>query len=64
MRARIAVAVLAALLALAGRADAQTPIVAARVKGVGPIVDPAAALWKLARPVPVAMLPQTVTLPH
>jgi hypothetical protein len=62
---------LAFLLALAvaaaapgGPAAAQAPLVAARVDGHGPIVDPGAALWKSARPVKVAMLPQTVALPH
>jgi hypothetical protein len=38
--------------------------VATRVAGGGPIADPAAAVWKDARPVKVAMLPQTVALPH
>ena len=62
---------LAFLLALAavaaapgGPAAAQAPLVAARVPGHGPIVDPGAALWKSARPVKVTMLPQTVALPH
>lgn len=54
---------LVALLA-AGAAWAQTPIVAARVAGSGPMPDPFAPVWKDARPVTVAMLPQTVTLPH
>jgi hypothetical protein len=34
------------------------------VPGVGPILDPGALAWKDARAVTVAMLPQTVTLPH
>lgn len=55
---------LAALLAAAPAAWAQTPLVAARVPGSGPITDPLAAVWKDARPVTVAMLPQTVTPPH
>jgi hypothetical protein len=43
---------------------AQAPLVAARVPGAGPIVEPTAPAWKDARPVTIAMLPQTVTLPH
>lgn len=53
-----------ALLAAAGLAEGQAPLTAVRVKGAGPIADPAATVWKLARPVKVAMLPQTVTLPQ
>jgi DMSO reductase family type II enzyme heme b subunit len=53
-----------ALLALGVPAAAQTPITAVRVPGAGPIVDPAARVWKDGRPVKVAMLPQSVTLPH
>ena len=64
MRARCLSVLLAALLLWAGSAYAQTPLVAVRVRGAGPITDPEAALWKQARPVRVAMLPQTVTLPH
>ncbi len=56
--------VLAAVLLAAPPALAQTPIVAPRVAGAGPIDDPAAAVWKDARPVKVTLLPQTVTLPH
>ena len=37
---------------------------AVRVPGAGPIVDPLATVWRDARPVTVAMLPQTVALPH
>jgi hypothetical protein len=53
-----------ALLAGAGPAAAETTITAARILGSGPINDPLGAHWKQARPVHVAMLPQTVTLPH
>lgn len=53
-----------ALLAAVGLAEGQAPLTAVRVKGAGPIADPAATGWKLARPVKVAMLPQTVTLPQ
>jgi hypothetical protein len=63
LRAVIPPALLALLVAAAG-ASAQTPIVAARVPGSGPIADPLAAVWKDARPVTVALLPQTVTPPH
>jgi DMSO reductase family type II enzyme heme b subunit len=52
------------LVTLATAAGAQTPITAVRVPGAGPIADPAAAVWKDARPVKIAMLPQTVTIPH
>ena len=54
----------AMLVALATAAAAQTPITAVRVPGAGPIADPAATLWKGARPAKIAMLPQTVTLPN
>jgi hypothetical protein len=55
----------ALLLALAtAPAWAQSPIVAVRVPGAGPIVDPLATVWRDARPVIVTMLPQTVALPH
>ena len=65
MRLGVAIASgLVALLATAAGAGAQTPIVAARVPGSGPIADPLAAVWKDARPVAVTLLPQTVTLPH
>lgn len=62
MTARLALAILAAVLA--APAAAQTPLVAARVPGAGPMTDPAGVLWKDARPVTVAMLPQTVVTPH
>ena len=55
--------VLAALLGLVAGAEAQTPITAVRVRGSGPLTDPLAPVWKDARPVKVAMLPQTVTRP-
>jgi DMSO reductase family type II enzyme heme b subunit len=64
MRAPIVFAALAALLALGPPAAAQAPLVAARVPGAGPILEPGAAVWKDARAVTVAMLPQTVTPPH
>jgi len=64
MRPRHIAIALAAVLAWAGTAWAQLPLTAVRVKGAGPIADPAAPVWKQARPVNVAMLPQTVTLPH
>jgi hypothetical protein len=49
---------------MAGSAAAQAPLTAVRVPGAGPITDPTGAVWKRAKPVKVAMLPQTVTLPH
>jgi len=64
MRPRHIVIALAAVLAWAGTAWAQLPLTAVRVKGAGPIADPAAPVWKQSRPVSVAMLPQTVALPH
>jgi hypothetical protein len=64
MHALVSLLVLAALAALAAPASAQAPLVAARVAGSGPITDPASPVWKDARPVKVAMLPQTVTPPH
>ena len=64
MTARILLAALAALLAAGTPAAAQAPLIAARVPGAGPILEPGASIWKDARPVTVAMLPQTVTLPH
>ena len=64
MRARVSVVLLAMLVGAVGAAEAQTPIMAVRVRGSGPITDPLAAVWKDARPVRVAMLPQTVALPN
>ena len=64
MRPRHIAIALAAVLAWAGTAWAQLPLTAVHVKGAGPITDPAAAVWKQSRQVHVAMLPQTVTLPH
>ena len=64
MRPRHIAIALAAVLAWAGTAGAQLPLTAVRVKGAGPITDPAAPVWKQSRPINVAMLPQTVTLPH
>jgi hypothetical protein len=63
MTARIVLVALAALLA-AGPATAQPSLVAARVPGAGPILEPGAAVWKDARPVTIGLLPQTVTPPH
>jgi len=59
-------ALLAALLAIAVAppVGAQAPIIAVRVPGAGPIADPAATVWKDARPRKIALLPQTVALPH
>lgn len=51
-------------LGFAAIAAAQTPLVAARVPGAGPIDDPGAAVWAQARPVKVAMLGQAVTPPQ
>ena len=61
---RLAVLVLAALLAAASPAAAQAPLTAVRVPGSGPIVDPGAGVWRAARGVTVPMLPQTVTAPQ
>ena len=61
---RVACLLVLAVLAAAPPAIAQPALVAARVGGSGPIVDPGVALWKDARPVKVAMLPQTVAVPH
>jgi hypothetical protein len=64
MHALVSMLTLAALAAFAAPAIAQTPLVAARVAGSGPITDPGAPVWRDARAVKVAMLPQTVALPH
>ncbi len=64
MRSRSLALALVATLAWAGTAWAQAPLNAVRVKGAGPITDPAAPLWRQARPARIAMLPQTVTLPN
>lgn len=64
MRARSVKLALAAVLVWAGAAAAQAPLTVVRVSGAGPIIDPAAPAWKLAQPVKVAMLPQTVSLPN
>ena len=64
MRAHLAIILSAVLLAWAGAAPAQAQLTAVRVPGAGPITDPTGAFWKRAKPVKVAMLPQTVTLPH
>jgi DMSO reductase family type II enzyme heme b subunit len=63
-RRHVATILMGALLALAAPAAAQTPITAVRVGGAGPITDPLAPAWAKARPLKVAMLPQTVALPH
>jgi len=63
-RRHVATILMGALLALAAPAAAQTPITAVRVGGAGPIIDPLASAWAKARPLKVAMLPQTVALPH
>ena len=64
MRTRTRVALLALILALATQVDAQTPITAVRVPGVGPIADPLAPLWKSVRPVKVGMQPQVMAKPN
>ncbi len=64
MRSRSLALTLVATLAWAGTAWAQAPLNVVRVRGAGPITDSAAPLWKQSRPVHVAVLPQTVTLPH
>jgi DMSO reductase family type II enzyme heme b subunit len=64
MRARLLCLTLAAVLAAAGAAESQTPLTVARVTGSGPITEPTAAVWRQARPVKVAMLPQTATPPN
>ena len=64
MRGLVPVLVLAALGMLPVPASAQAPLVATRVGGNGPIVDPDAAVWKSTRAVTVALLPQTVALPQ
>ena len=43
---------------------AETVLQAIRVKGHGPILDVESAMWKQAKPVNVAMLPQTVATPN
>jgi DMSO reductase family type II enzyme heme b subunit len=53
----------AALVLVVASAEAQA-LVAVRVRGAGPIANPIAPVWAQARPVKVAMLPQTVTIPH
>jgi DMSO reductase family type II enzyme heme b subunit len=50
-------------LLAAGTAFAQAPLRAARFAQPGPLVDANAAVWKTAREVTVAMLPQVVTTP-
>jgi len=64
MRSRFAPLAVAAVLAWAGTAWAQAALTVTRVRGAGPIADPAAPIWRQVRPVKVAMLPQTVTLPN
>lgn len=64
MRSRYTLLAALLILAWAGTGWAQTPLTVARVRGAGPIADPAAPIWAQARPVHVVTLPQTVTLPH
>jgi Ethylbenzene dehydrogenase len=64
MRLRLALGLLVLMTLAASPALAQAPLVAVRVPGAGPILDPFAPVWKNARPVTVPMLPQTVALPH
>jgi len=60
----VATILMGALLALTAPVAAQTPITAVRIGGAGPITDPLAPAWAKARPLKVAMLPQTVALPR
>jgi DMSO reductase family type II enzyme heme b subunit len=60
MRAAV---VAASLLAVVARAEAQPPLRAVRSPTVGPIVD-VGRPWAGTKPYTVAMLPQTVTVPH
>lgn len=64
MRNRLKPFVFIGALALAGAAAAQSPILAPRVPGAGPILDPDAAAWKQARPQKVALLPQMMAAPR
>jgi DMSO reductase family type II enzyme heme b subunit len=64
MRVCLAIALTSALLAGPPPVFAQNPITAARVADGGPMEDLAGAYWKLAQPVTIAVLPQTVALPH
>lgn len=64
MRAHLLALPVALTLGLVGPAQAQAPLTVMRVPGAGPIVEPEARLWAKARPVKVAMLPQTITLPN
>ncbi len=50
-------------LGFAARAQAQATLTAVRARGTGPIVGPAAALWRSAAPVRVTMAPQVITVP-
>lgn len=63
-RPRAALLALAVVLAWTAGASAQSPLTAVRVRTPGPIIDPAAVVWRQARPVKVVLLPQTVTLPN
>jgi hypothetical protein len=64
MRSRLPLWCLAAALLGPSPAAAQAPLTAVAVRGAGPLADPEAAYWRQARPVAVAMLPQTVTRPQ
>jgi hypothetical protein len=64
MRNRLKPLVFIGALALAGAAAAQNPILAPRVGGVGPILDPDAPAWKQARAHKVTLLPQTMAVPR
>jgi DMSO reductase family type II enzyme heme b subunit len=63
-RPRLWAFTLSAILVAAAPVAAETRLLAARVGGTGPITDPAAPLWKAARPVRVALLPQMAALPN
>jgi hypothetical protein len=64
MRAPIILAVAVTLLVGGAPVAAQAQLVAARVPGAGPILEPGGPTWKDARPVQVVMLAQTIALPH
>jgi len=51
-------------MAVAPAFPAETALQAIRVKGHGPILDVESAMWIQAKPVKVAMLPQTVATPN
>lgn len=50
-------------LVAAAPASGADGVQAVRVTPAGPLLDPAASFWSKAKPLPVALLPQTVTTP-